>query len=275
MKYLLFLLCITFISNTYAIENENENLFLEIKRNITDKDYAIKLGQHLSKNEKLVIPVKESLRQAVIINSQNRNNVISFMESAGLINKTEREQILNQITTYNEIVKEFNNSVSDIDIERSYTSYNCTRIENNMYQPNVIVPFKRNLKISDVSAYQDFIRINSNTINIVQIPDVNSVIDHISEKENISFRDFEKTFIFNNSTSISMYVKVNNGNKTYDMFPYRIYPYESNDLAELTALQYGYFALNLKLVGLLTPEIYVTFKKIYRRNAALCLYSKK
>lgn len=259
--------------NVYA--NTYEQILLDIKRNIEDKEHAVKVGQHLKYNKEMTLPVKESLRQGVIINSKKRDFIIDYMENAGLINKTERLEILNQVNTYNEIVKKMKDDVKDIDIEMSYSGYRCTKIESKIYDPNVIVPFKRNLKISDVSAHQDFFKFYSNrNILITHVPNIENVIDHISYKEGVKFTDLEKKLIYNNGTAVSMYSKVNMKDKTYYMFPYKIFTYETNDLAELTTLEYAYFGLNLKLAGLLTPEIYQTHKKIFRRNASLCLYSK-
>lgn len=274
LKKISYLLVFILSSKLYA--SEYENVLLDIKRNIDNPDYAITLGQHLKNNKADILPIKESLRHAVIINNQNRSKIVYLMEKSAMINKLEKDQLLEQVNTYQEIVNRLEESVRNIDIEISYTTYSCSKIESRIYEPNVLIPFKRRLKISDVSSYQDFGRFNGNqNILITHVPSVDKVISHIENKELINLKDFEQSFVYNNATATSMYSKVQNGKDTYYMFPYKLYPYETNDLSKLTALEYGYFALNLKLVGLLTPEIYNTFKKIYRRNASLCLYSKK
>lgn len=274
LKKISYLLVFILSSKLYA--SGYENVLLDIKRNIDNPDYAITLGQHLKNNKADILPIKESLRHAVIINNQNRSKIVYLMEKSAMINKLEKDQLLEQVNTYQEIVNRLEESVRNIDIEISYTTYSCSKIESRIYEPNVLIPFKRRLKISDVSSYQDFGRFNGNqNILITHVPSVDKVISHIENKELINLKDFEQSFVYNNATATSMYSKVQNGKDTYYMFPYKLYPYETNDLSKLTALEYGYFALNLKLVGLLTPEIYNTFKKIYRRNASLCLYSKK
>jgi hypothetical protein len=273
-KFILYSLIVMAGYGLYA--SEYENVLLDIKRNIDNPEYAIKLGQHLSKNPADILPIRESLRHSVIISSVNRERLLSLMENSAIINKLEKEELLKQVDVYKEIVSKLENSVSNIDIELSYTTYSCSNIESRIYEPNVVMPFKRKLKISDVSAHQDFGRFAiTQNILIVHVPSVDKVISHIENKELINLKNFEQIFVYNNATATSMYSKVENGKDTYYMFPYKLYPYETNNLSKLTALEYGYFALNLKNVGLLTPEIYNTFKKIYRRNASLCLYSKK
>lgn len=247
----------------------------DIKRNLNVDGHYIKVGQYLYLNDSNVEDIKESLRQASIINGRERERILFFTEKAGLINKVERKEWLEQANTYNEIVKKLKRSVVDVDKELSYTTYSCDGIEDMIYYPNAINQFERALKISDVSAYQDFIRFfNDENIKIIQTPNPNSVIEHVSNKENIKLTMIEEKFIYNNATSVSMYNKVSLNDKVYDMFPYQMYDYPASKLEDLTALEYAWYALNLKLVGRLTPQIYNTYKKLFRRNASLCLYSK-
>lgn len=272
-KIIILLSLIMFSINSFG---QNYELILEdIKKNIDSPEYAIKIGQHLHNNKNNIKDIKESLRHASIINRDKRDSIIKFAENAGIVDKVEINEWISQSNTYADIVNQLRRSVSDIDKEISYSSYRCNGVENLIYSPNAINQFQRNLKISDVSANQDFIRFkNKEDYKIVHIPNPESVINHISFKENIKFSLIEEKFIFNNATSVSMYNKVSLNNKVYYMFPYNMYTYPSNNLEELTAYEYGWFALNLKLVGRFTPEILNTYKKLFKRNASLCLYSK-
>lgn len=272
-KIILLLSLIIFSINSFA--QDYELILEDIKKNIDSPEHALKIGQHLHNNKNNIKDIKESLRHASIINRDKRDSIIKFAENAGIVDKVEINEWISQSNTYNEIVNQLKKSVSGIDKEISYSTYRCDGIEDLIYSPNPINQFKRPLKISDVSAYQDFIRFTYNkNIKIIQVPDYESVINHVSFKENINFSLVEEKFIKNNATSVSMYNKVNINDKVYYMFPYKIYPYPSNNLEELTAYEYGWFALNLKLVGRFTPEIVTTYKKLFRRNASLCLYSK-
>jgi hypothetical protein len=126
-----------------------------------------------------------------------------------------------------------------------------------------------------VSAYQDFLQFyNASNVVITTVPSAQKVVDYVKEQSRIKMIGLEEKFIMNNATAVSMYPKVVSGDKTYLMFPYKMFPYPAANLSEQTMLEYAYFALNLKLVGRLTPEIYQTFNKIYRRNASFCLYAQ-
>lgn len=274
MKRLLISIVLLISSTVYADSNNVESVLLDIKKNLGNDAYAMQLGTYLKDHQNQVLIIKEALRHAAIVSSANRENVLNMMTKSALINAKERIDIENQVKDYKIIVNQFKNNVADIDINTSYTTYRCTGIESRLFDLNAISPFKRNLRISDVSAHQDFLQFFSNpNIVITHIPSAKAVIDYVRQNSKIKFINLEEKLISNNATAVSMYPKVIKDNETYLMFPYKLYPYEANNLSELTMMEYGYFALNLKIVGRLTPEIYRTFIKIYRRNASFCLYS--
>lgn len=253
-----------------------ENILLDAKNNLDNENYYIQLGTYIKENKDQQLIIKEALRHAAIVNSQNRDKILDLMTKSTLINQQEKVAIENQVNIYQSIVFDFKKNVAGIDINKSYTGYDCKGIESRIYDLNTINPFKRGLRISDVSAYQDFLQFfNNPNVVITTIPSAKAVIDYVKQNTKVKFINLEEKLIANNATAVSMYTKVSDGRNTYLMFPYRLYPYEASNLSELTMMEYAYFALNLKLVGRLTPEIYQTFTKIYRRNAAFCLYSNR
>lgn len=262
--------------NSYANNNQMESLLKEIQQNFGSQQYAIQLGNYLhNKSDKERLIVKEALRHAYITSSQNRNNAMEMMVDSSLIDLKEKKEIENQLKTYEQIVREFKNNVSSVKTDQSYTGYRCDGVESRLTDMNAIVPFKRNLRISDVSAYQDFLQfLNRSDIVIIHVPSANSVINYVRTNTRIKFINLEEKIIANNATATSMYSSVTNGRRTYLMFPYKFSIEDHENLADLTARQYGYFALNLKLTNRLNAEIYKAFNRIYKRNAALCIYEK-
>lgn len=262
--------------NSYANNDQMESLLKEIQKNFGSQQYAIQLGSYLhNKSDKERLIIKEALRHAYITSSQNRNNAMEMMVDSSLIDLKEKKEIENQLNTYEQIVGEFKNNVSSVKTDQSYTGYRCDGVESKLTDMNAIVPFKRNLRISDVSAYQDFLQfLNRSDIVITHVPSANSVINYVRTNTRIKFINLEEKIIANNATATSMYSSVTNGRRTYLMFPYKFSIEDHENLADLTARQYGYFALNLKLTNRLNAEIYKAFNRIYKRNAALCIYEK-
>lgn len=262
--------------NSYANNDQMESLLKEIQKNFGSQQYAIQLGSYLhNKSDKERLIIKEALRHAYITSSQNRNNAMEMMVDSSLIDLKEKKEIENQLNTYEQIVGEFKNNVSSVKTDQSYTGYRCDGVESKLTDMNAIVPFKRNLRISDVSAYQDFLQfLNRSDIVITHVPSANSVINYVRTNTRIKFINLEEKIIANNATATSMYSSVINGRRTYLMFPYKFSIEDHENLADLTARQYGYFALNLKLTNRLNAEIYKAFNRIYKRNAALCIYEK-
>ena len=75
------------------------------------------------------------------------------------------------------------------------------------------------------------------------------------EQSRIKMIGLEEKFIINNATAVSMYPKVVNGDKTYLMFPYKMFPYPAANLSEQTMLEYAYFALkNATGLSSMRPE---------------------
>lgn len=260
---------------------ENYELIIEdIKKNIDVENYHLKVGEYLYLNKKYVKDIKESLRQASIINFPQRAKLITFSERIGIIDKVESMEWFKQADIYKEIFNKLKLSVNDIDKELSYTTFRCTGVEDTLYAPNKLMHFTRDLRMSDVSAYQDFVKfMDKENITIRHIPSSENIITYVSAKENIRFSLIEKKFIYNNATAMPIYKTVSLNDKEYSMFPYQmypydIYPYEKKTLADLTALEYAWFALNLRLVNKLTPETFTNYKKAFKRNASLCLYSR-
>lgn len=262
--------------NSYANNDQMESLLKEIQKNFGSQQYAIQLGSYLhNKSDKERLIIKEALRHAYITSSQNRNNAMEMMVDSSLIDLKEKKEIENQLNTYEQIVGEFKNNVSNVKTDQSYTGYRCDGVESRLTDMNAIVPFKRNLRISDVSAYQDFLQfLNRSDIVITHVPSANSVINYVRTNTRIKFINLEEKIIANNATATSMYSSVTNGRRTYLMFPYKFSIEDHENLADLTARQYAYFALNLKLTNRLNAEIYKAFNRIYKRNAALCIYEK-
>lgn len=276
MKKLLLSMCIALTTTSVFAGNEKvTSILMETQKNLGNKDYAMQLGQFLKNDKEKKLIVKESLRHTAVVNSDHRDDALNMLFDSGLIDQRERNQIEEQSKSYNDIVFQFKQNVSKIDVEKSYTSYSCNGIEQRLTDMNAIVPFKRQLRITDVSAYQDFLQFhNASNVVITTVPSAQKVIDYVKDQSRIKMIGLEEQFIKNNATAVSMYPKVINGDKTYLMFPYKMFPYPATSLSEQTLLEYAYFALNLKLVGRLTPEIYQTFNKIYRRNASFCLYAQ-
>lgn len=276
MKKLLLYICIALTTSSAFAGNEQiTSLLMETQKNLGNKDYALQLGKFIKNDKEKQLIVKEALRHTAVVNSDHRDEALDMLFDSGLVDQTERNQIAEQANNYNDIVFTFKQNVSKINVEQSYTSYSCDGVEKRMTDMNAIVPFKRQLRITDVSAYQDFLQFhNSSNVVITTVPSAQKVIDYVKEQSRIKMIGIEERLIANNATAVSMYPKVSNGDKTYLMFPYKMFPYPAANLSEQTMLEYAYFALNLKLVGRLTPEIYQTFNKIYRRNASFCLYAQ-
>lgn len=276
MKKLLLSICIALTTTSVFAGNEKiTSILMETQKNLGNKDYALQLGQFLKNDRDKQLIVRESLRHTAVVNSDHRDDALNMLFDSGLIDQRERNQIEEQANSYNDIVFQFKQNVSRIDVEQSYTTYSCNGVEQRLTDMNAIVPFKRQLRITDVSAYQDFLQFhNASNVVIVAVPSAQKVVDYVKDQSRIKMIGLEEKFIMNNVTAVSMYPKVVSGDKTYLMFPYKMFPYPAANLSEQTMLEYAYFALNLKLVGRLTPEIYQTFNKIYRRNASFCLYAQ-
>jgi hypothetical protein len=276
MKKLLLSICIALTTSSAFAGNEQITaLLMETQKNLGNKDYALQLGKFIKNDRDKQLIVKEALRHTAVVNSDHRDEALDMLFESGLVDQNERNQIAEQANSYNDIVFAFKQNVSRIDVEKSYTSYSCDGVEQRITDMNAIVPFKRQLRITDVSAYQDFLQFfNATNVVITTVPSAQKVIDYVKEQSRIKMIGIEEKLIANNATAVSMYPKVSNGDKTYLMFPYKMFPYPAANLSEQTMLEYAYFALNLKLVGRLTPEIYQTFNKIYRRNASFCLYAQ-
>lgn len=275
MRKLLLAICIALTTTSVFAGNEQiTSILVETKNNLGNKEYALQLGQFIKNDKEKQLIVKESLRHTAIVNSDHRDDALDMMFDSGLIDQNEKNEIVEQVKSYNDIVFSFKQNVANVDIEKSYTSYSCDGVEQRLTDMNAIVPFKRQLRITDVSAYQDFLQFfNSSSTVITTVPNAQSVVDYVKDQSRIKMIGIEEKFVTNNATAVSMYPKVSNGDKIYLMFPYKMFPYPAANLSEQTMLEYAYFALNLKIVGRLTPEIYRTFNKIYRRNAAFCLYA--
>jgi len=276
MKKILLAACIALsTSSVFAANEKITALLMETQKNLGNKEYALQLGQFLKNDKEKQLIVREALRHTAVVNTDHRDEALNMLFDSGLIDQRERNQIAEQAKSYNDIVFAFKQNVSKIDVEMSYTTYRCDGVEQRLTDMNAIVPFKRQLRITDVSAYQDFLQFyNSPNIVITTIPSANKVVEYVREQSRVKMINLEEKIIQNNATAVSMYVKVANGDKTYLMFPYKMFPYPATNLSDLTMMEYAYFALNLKLVNRLTPEIYQTFNKIYRRNAAFCLYAQ-
>lgn len=276
MKKLILAACIALSTSSVFAGNEKITaLLMETQKNLGNKEYALQLGQFLKNDKEKQLIVREALRHTAVVNTDHRDEALDMLFDSGLIDQRERNQIAEQANSYNDIVFAFKQNVSKIDVEKSYTTYRCDGVEQRMTDMNAIVPFKRQLRITDVSAYQDFLQFyNSPNIVITTVPSAQKVVEYVREQSRVKMINLEEKIIQNNATAVSMYVKVSNGDKTYLMFPYKMFPYPATNLSDLTMLEYAYFALNLKLVNRLTPEIYQTFNKIYRRNAAFCLYAQ-
>jgi hypothetical protein len=276
MKKLLLSLCIVLTTTSVFADNTKiTDLLVETKNNLGNKDYALQLGKFIKNDQDKKLIVTEALRHTAIVNSDHRDDALNMLFDSGLVDQREKNQIEEQVNSYNDIVFAFKNNVSGIDVEKSYTTYSCDGVEQRLTDMNAIVPFKRQLRITDVSAYQDFLQfLNSPNKVITHVPTAQYVVDYIKTQSRIKMIGVEERFIINNATAVSMYPRVSNGDKVYLMFPYKMFPYPAANLSEQTILEYAYFALNLKLVNRLTPEIYQTFNKIYRRNASFCLYAR-
>lgn len=277
MKKILGLLFLSLSTLANASDASIDKLMGEVKKNFGNEQYALELGQYLhNKSDKEKLIVKEALRHTYITSSMNRNAAMDMMVKSSLIDLKEKKEIENQLNTYESIVSNFKNNVSGIKKDESYTGYRCDGVESRLTDMNTIVPFKRNIRISDVSAYQDFIQyFNRQDIVITHVPSASAVVNYVRTNTRIKFINIEEKIIANNATAVSMYSSVSNSERIYLMFPYKLTVEDNDSLSDLTARQYGYYALNLSLTGRLTPEIYKAFNRIYNRNASLCLYANE
>lgn len=238
------------------------------------KPFASDLANYLAKNKDMTLDIRESLRHAAITNEKYRQKVLDLMVFSGLLPSSQLPDIKAQVEKYGELVQKLQQITQDINTQEAYTRFDCTGTEDYLYTPHAPALFNRNLRITDVSAHQDFLPFfNNQSIIIMHVPSFPAVKDYVTLHSQIKFTNIEEKLIYNNATAASMYNTVEGNGYVYAMFPQKIFADQTNDLKLLTAREYAYYLTNLALANRLNDEVYKTYVKIYKRNASLCLYS--
>lgn len=267
-------------SMVFAEQDKTVGVINDIRNYLVKNEHAdtfpADLGNFIASNPQMKLDVEEALRYAVITNEQYREKSMHLMSNSGLILPADLIDLNKQISKYGEIIAKFKDITKNISKEDSYNGLSCTGLDDYLYTPQNMNMFKRRLKITDVSAHQDFLPFyNDTSIIIFHIPSLPAVMDYVKSKSKIKFVGLEEKLIYSNATAATMFKSVKTNADTYLMFPQRIFPPSTNSLEDITFKEYAFLALNLSLVNRLNDEVYQTFYKIYRRNAALCLYSKR
>lgn len=271
--------CVLFNSLVSA-KSDVEGVIVDIRKYLTNDynadTFPMDLGNYLYTRQSIKIDIHEALRYAAITNEQYREKTLNLMLKSGLISQKDVYSINQQISKYNEIIVKFKEITRDVDVEKSYNGFSCTGLDDFLYTPKGLNQFNRNLKITDVSAHQDFLRFfGDNNIFIFHVPSYPALLDYVKLKSKVRFIGLEEKLIYNNGTATSMFKKVQSNGNTYFMFPQQIFTMEHSDLADLTAKEYAFIALNLSLTNSLNDSTFKTYHKIYKRNASLCLYSSR
>lgn len=269
-----------FFNSVVSAQPNVEGVIVDIRKYLTTdynaETFPVDLGNYLHLNQSIKLDIHEALRYAAITNEQYREKIIDLMLKSGLISQKDVYIINQQISKYHEIINKFKDITRDIDVEQSYNGFSCTGLDDFLYTPKGLNQFNRNLKITDVSAHQDFLRFfGDNNIFIFHVPSYPALLDYVKLKSKVRFIGLEEKLIYNNGTATSMFKKVQANGKTYFMFPQQIFTIQHNGLADLTAKEYAFIALNLSLTNSLNDGTFQTYYKIYRRNASLCLYSSR